>query len=123
MDLQRTFDLIIAGEIIEHLPNPGLALKNLGKHLKKTGRLILTTCNPFYYRQQSKILRKGHIQVHPEHTAWYDPLTMGVLLKNSGFKIIKGTWLSSSKRWNPMMLLANRRKYWNPNFLIEAGLK
>ena len=123
MDLQRTFDLIVAGEIIEHVSNPGLALKNLGKHLKKTGRLILTTCNPFYYRQQSKILRKGHIQVHPEHTAWYDPLTMGVLLNNSGFKIIKGTWLSSSKRWNPMMLLANRRKYWNPNFLIEAGLK
>ena len=123
MDLQRSFDLIIAGEIIEHLSNPESALKNLGKHLNKTGRLILTTCNPFYYRQQSKILRKGSIQVHPEHTAWYDPMTMGVLLNNAGFKIIKGAWLSSSKKWSPMVLLTNRRKYWNPNFLIEAGLK
>ena len=123
MDLQRTFDLIIAGEIIEHLPNPGIALNNLGKHLNKTGRLVLTTCNPFYYRQQSKILRKEHIQVHPEHTAWYDPLTMGVLLNSSGFKVTKGVWLASKKRRNPMMLLANRRKYWNPNFLIEAVLR
>ena len=123
MDLQQTFDLIIAGEIIEHLSNPGLALNNLGKHLNKTGRLVLTTCNPFYYRQQSKILRKGEIQIHPEHTAWYDPLTMGVLLHNSGFKVIRGVWLASKKKWNPMMFLANRRKYWNPNFLIEAVLK
>jgi 2-polyprenyl-3-methyl-5-hydroxy-6-metoxy-1,4-benzoquinol methylase len=123
LNLQRSFDLIIAGEIIEHLSNPGVALKNLGKHLNKTGRLVLTTCNPFYYRQQSKILRKGHIQVHPEHTAWYDPLTMSVLLNNSGFNVIKGVWLSSRKRWNPLILLTNRRRYWNPNFMIEAGLK
>ena len=123
MNLQRTFDVIIAGEIIEHLSNPGVALKTLGKHLNKAGRLVLTTCNPFYYRQQSKIMRKGHIQVHPEHTAWYDPLTMGVLLNNSGFTVIKGAWLSSRKRWNPMMPLAYWRRYWNPNFLIEAVLK
>ena len=123
MNLQRTFDVIIAGEIIEHLSNPGVALKTLGKHLNKAGRLVLTTCNPFYYRQQSKIMRKGHIQVHPEHTAWYDPLTMSVLLNNSGFTVIKGAWLSSRERWNPMMPLANWRRYWNPNFLIEAVLK
>ena len=123
MNLQRTFDLIIAGEIIEHLSNPGLALKNLGKHLNQTGRLVVTTCNPFYYRQQSKILRKGHIQVHPEHTAWYDPFTIGVLLYNSGFEVLKGVWLSSKQRWSPLTLLTNRRRYWSPNFLIEAGFK
>ncbi len=120
MNLHRTFDLIIAGEIIEHLQNPGLALKNLGKHLNHTGRLVLTTCNPFYYRQQSKILRKGHIQVHPEHTAWYDPLTMGVLLNNSGFQVIKGVWLSSRKRWSPMMLLVNRQKILEPQFFDRS---
>jgi len=123
MDLERTFDLVIAGEVVEHLPNPGLGLKNLGKHVRKTGRLVVSTCNPFYYRQQSKILRKGLIQVHPEHTAWYDPLTMGVLLNSSGFQVIRGVWLSPSTRWNPMVFLTNRRKYWNPNFMIEARLK
>ena len=123
MDLERTFDLVIAGEVVEHLPNPGLALKNLGKHLNKSGKLVVTTCNPFYYRQQSKIARKGLIQVHPEHTAWYDPLTMGVLLNSSGFQVIRGFWLSPGKRWNPMIFLTNRRRYWNPNFMIEARLK
>jgi SAM-dependent methyltransferase len=123
MDLKHTFDIIIAGAVIEHLLNPGLALQNLGKHLRHTGRLVLTTCNPFYYRQQSKILRHGCIQVHWEHVAWYDPLTISVMLGDSGFSIIKGVWLSSQKGWNVMTLLAYWRRYWNPNFLVEATLR
>jgi 2-polyprenyl-3-methyl-5-hydroxy-6-metoxy-1,4-benzoquinol methylase len=122
MNLKHTFDIIIAGEVIEHLLNPGLALQNLGKHLRHNGRLVVTTCNPFYYRQQSKILRRGSIQVHGEHVAWYDPLTISVMLGDSGFRIIKGVWLSSQKRWNVMELLACWRRYWNPNFLVEATL-
>jgi 2-polyprenyl-3-methyl-5-hydroxy-6-metoxy-1,4-benzoquinol methylase len=123
MDLERTFDLVVAGEVVEHLPNPGLALENLGKHLNHTGKLVVTTCNPFYYRQQSKIARKGIIQVHPEHTAWYDPITLRFLLNSSGLQVIRGAWLSPRKRLNPMVMLAKRRKYWNPNFLIESVLK
>lgn len=123
MNLKRTFDVIIAGEVIEHLLNPGLALQNLGKHLRHNGSLVITTCNPFYYRQQSKILRHGCIQVHREHVAWYDPLTMIVMLRGSGFSVVRGVWLSSQKRWKVMTLLAYGRRYWNPNFLIEAALQ
>jgi len=122
MDLKQTFDVILAGEVIEHLVNPGSALQNLGKHLRHKGRLVVTTCNPFYYRQQSKILRHGSIQVHREHVAWYDPLTMMVMLRGAGFSVARGVWLSSQKRWNPMKFLAYWRKYWNPNFLVEATL-
>jgi 2-polyprenyl-3-methyl-5-hydroxy-6-metoxy-1,4-benzoquinol methylase len=106
MNLHHRFDLVVAGEIIEHLLNPASALRNLAKHLKEDGTLVLTTSNPFYYRQQSKILRRGHIQVHREHTAWYDPRTLSVMLHGSGFRL--------AKRW---------RKYWNPSFLVEAKLQ
>ena len=123
MKLEYKFDLIIAGEIIEHLFNPGLALKNLGRHLKQNGSLVLSTSNPFYYRQQSKILRRGRIQVHSEHKAWYDPHTINVMLSGSGFRLMRGVWLSSRRGWNLMTLLAHWRKYWNPNFLVEAKLK
>ena len=122
MDLKRTFDIIIAGEVIEHVVNPGLALQNLGKHLRHQGRLVITTCNPFYYRQQSKILRHGSIQVHRKHVAWYDPLTMIVMLRGAGFGVVRGVWLAAQKRWNPMTFLGYWRKYWNPNFLLEATL-
>ena len=123
MQLNQKFDLIIAGEIIEHLLNPSLALENLGTHLRQDGKLVLTTCNPFYYRQQSKIIRRGKIQVHQEHTAWYDPLTIGVMLNNSGFRIVQGIWLASTRKWNVFKVLGYWRRYWNPYFLIEATLK
>lgn len=51
MDLGQKFDVIVAGEIIEHLPNQGLFLKNMKRHLKRDGVLIITTPNAlaFFY--------------------------------------------------------------------------
>src|ERR1041384_1850702 len=43
MALPRQFDTIIAGELIEHLENPGLFLRNMRRHLKPTGLLIIST--------------------------------------------------------------------------------
>jgi 2-polyprenyl-3-methyl-5-hydroxy-6-metoxy-1,4-benzoquinol methylase len=120
VNLNNAFDVIIAAEVIEHLPNPGLALANLKTHLKESGTLVVTTCNPFYYRQQSRILRRGTIQVNASHTCWYDPLTLARLLHSSGFSAIHGAWLSPHQGWNPMIFMARWRKYWNANFLVEA---
>jgi 2-polyprenyl-3-methyl-5-hydroxy-6-metoxy-1,4-benzoquinol methylase len=118
--LDQTYDVIIAAEIIEHLPNPGVALCNLKAHLKEGGTLVVTTCNPFYYRQQSRIFRHAAIQVNAHHTCWYDPLTLARMLRSAGFVVVKGAWISPRKRWNPMTFAARWRKYWNPNFLVEA---
>jgi 2-polyprenyl-3-methyl-5-hydroxy-6-metoxy-1,4-benzoquinol methylase len=46
-ELTERFDTIVAGELIEHLANPGLFLRQARTHLKSTGRLVLTTPNPF----------------------------------------------------------------------------
>ncbi len=120
--LGQHYDLIIAAEVIEHLPNPGLALTNLKEHLKQNGTLVVTTCNPFYYRQQSRILRHDTIQVNASHTGWYDPMTLARMLRCAGLAVVKGAWLSSKKRRNLMTFMARWRKYWNANFLIEAKL-
>ena len=118
--LNQKFDLIIAAEVIEHLPNPALALCNLKAHLKNSGTLVVTTCNPFYYRQQSRIVRHGAVQVNAAHTCWYDPLTLARMLRSAGFTVVKGAWIAPGKRWNPMTFAARWRKYWNPNFMVEA---
>jgi hypothetical protein len=48
---------------------------------------------------------------------------MMVMLEGAGFSFVSGVWLASQKRWNPMKYLAYWRRYWNPNFLVEATLR
>lgn len=119
--LGRTFDLIVAGEIVEHLRRPGQALKNLHGHLRPDGRLVLTTPNPFCNRQQARIWKRGRIKVHAEHTAWYDPQTLSVMLRGAGFEVAGGVWIRSPRRVNLLTALACWRRYWNPNFLVLAA--
>lgn len=45
-ELDCRFDVIVAGELVEHLSNPGLFLDRCREHLSEGGRLILTTPNP-----------------------------------------------------------------------------
>jgi len=121
MELGRQFDVVVGGEVLEHLPNPGRALATIKKHLKPGGRLLLSTVNPFCVEQWWKILRYGDIQVHEEHLMWFDPRTLGQLLAVSGFEVERLYWLRKRRRhgqWKPW--LAALRSYVCPHFLIVA---
>jgi 2-polyprenyl-3-methyl-5-hydroxy-6-metoxy-1,4-benzoquinol methylase len=80
MQLPDRFDTIVAGELIEHLSNPGLFLERACAHLKPGGQLIVTTPSPF------ALLNTLYAFVHYprtcqnlEHTCWFCPQTMRTL--------------------------------------------
>ncbi len=121
--LGRQFDTVVAGEIIEHLPNPARALEAIRKHLHPAGQLVLSTCNPFYFNQFLKILKYGDIQVHEEHTMWFDPRTLAHLLELTGYEVQRLCWICTRRRhghWKHWP--ARLWKYFCPSFLIVAGL-
>lgn len=76
---EQKFDVIIAGELIEHLSNPGIFLDVVRPFLKEEGELIITTPNPFHYLNPLFVLIKRPLASHTDHVAWYDAETIKTL--------------------------------------------
>jgi len=66
-ELNKKFDVVFAGELIEHLENPGIFLDNLKFLLKNQGIVIFSTPNIFALRY---ILR--HFFLGKENPYWND---------------------------------------------------
>ena len=89
--LSDTFDLVVAGEMIEHLSNPGRFLEGVKRFLHNGSRLIITTVNAYcamrllIYGLRGK---GGSVEpVHPDHVAYYSFSTLKVLLERYGLII------------------------------------
>jgi 2-polyprenyl-3-methyl-5-hydroxy-6-metoxy-1,4-benzoquinol methylase len=88
IDLPEKFDTIFAGELIEHLANPGLFLESARKHLNPQGRLVLTTPNPFSLSYSAYAAAKyPKTCQNDEHTCWLCPQTITALLARYRYKV------------------------------------
>jgi 2-polyprenyl-3-methyl-5-hydroxy-6-metoxy-1,4-benzoquinol methylase len=87
-ELHDKFDTVVAGELIEHLANPGMFLQQAQRHLKDGGTVVLTTPNPFSVAYFLYALLKfpGTCQ-NVEHTCWFCARTMAELANRAGFKV------------------------------------
>lgn len=81
--MEDTFDVIVAGEIIEHVDEPFNFLKDCIRVLKPGGKIIITTPNihALYWFIRHAIGKPG-ISSHPQHIyAWDIPLLERLLVR------------------------------------------
>ena len=89
--LDETFDVIIAGEMIEHLSNPGLFLKGIRRFMRKDTKLVITTINAycamrfFIYGLRGK--GGANEPVHPDHVFYYSYSTLSLLINRENYAI------------------------------------
>ncbi len=88
-DLKEKFDVVFAGELLEHLSNFTGFFNSILKHLRRSGILIITTPNSFGFYYFLSNLIKGRFVGNPEHICWFDLFTLRQLLKRFGFEIIE----------------------------------
>lgn len=93
MKLMETFDVIVAGDLIEHLSNPGCFIKRAYEHLRKDGLLIILTPNPFNLKRCIKQLFGRKIESNLQHTCWFDVQTLTQLCERFGFELTEFRYL------------------------------
>lgn len=84
--LDCRFDCIIAGELIEHLNNPGLFLQSIDKYLKKNGTAILTTPNISSLFLYAIVVIFNQTQ-DPTHVYYFDEKNLKTLIGRFNFRI------------------------------------
>lgn len=80
------FDVIVCGEIIEHLENPGLLLTRLKSIASPHTQLIITTPNPWWLRRMNIFFaKKEQVKLNKEHVMYFSYWTLSTLLIRMGF--------------------------------------
>ncbi|MFB3917501.1 MAG: class I SAM-dependent methyltransferase [Terriglobales bacterium] len=90
LDLLRDtgpFDVVVAGELIEHLNNPGQFLDSARAVLTSGGVLAITTVNAFCVRRSMRVLL-GVESVHPDHCCYFSHSTLNALANRYGYKLV-----------------------------------
>ena len=77
-------ELVIAGEVLEHVNNPGKVLEGIERILTPGGRLVVSVPNALALRIWYHALARRE-NVHPDHIAYYSPYTLSSLLRRYGF--------------------------------------
>jgi SAM-dependent methyltransferase len=89
--LDETFEVIIAGEIIEHLSNPGLFLQGIKRFMNEKSELVITTVNAYCAMRYFIYALRGkggeNEPVHPDHVAYYSYKTLKLLLEREDFYV------------------------------------
>jgi len=81
------FDVIVAGDLIEHLGNLDGFLKSSIKALAPGGRVIVQTPNPWYWRNIVKAVLYREVPNNVEHTCWFCPRTFRQLVERYGLTL------------------------------------
>jgi SAM-dependent methyltransferase len=91
--LDRFFDVIVCGDLIEHVSNHAGLLDCIHRHLNLEGIAVVTTPNPLAVARIANIICDGSTPINLEHTCWICPQTMLQLADRCGFEICEFRWL------------------------------
>lgn len=103
--LDRTFDVIIAGEMIEHLSNPGMFLRGIQRFMSADTELVITTINAYCaLRFAMYALRgKGGVSepVHPDHVYYFSYRTLSHLIDRADLDVVDFMFYDLGKEHRP----------------------
>lgn len=99
--LKQKFDVIICGEVLEHLDTPGHLLGSAAEMLTPGGRFVLSVPNPWYINVVIKNVLNGTPYIdNADHVSWFDPCTLCELGQRHGLMLDRFTGIAVKNRSN-----------------------
>lgn len=117
-------EVIVLGETIEHLENPGLFLLGLRDKMNDDSELLVSTPNVYSLGFQLMVLR-GRESIHPDHLLGYSPGLLMQTMRRFGFETVdcSMTFLPRSEEgWKKRIwrCLAQFRHGWSETILLRV---
>jgi 2-polyprenyl-3-methyl-5-hydroxy-6-metoxy-1,4-benzoquinol methylase len=86
-DLGERFEIVFAGDVIEHVDSAVALLRFAGRHLAPGGRLYVTTPNAFSRKFYRQFRREGVMVTNLDHVAWISPTMALELGRRAGVRL------------------------------------
>jgi SAM-dependent methyltransferase len=89
LDLGERYEVVVAGELFEHLTNHRSFLESARRHLTADGTLVMSmpNANSLNYFLQTIVF--GHEVDGWDHAAFFTPVTLTVMLRKCGFSPVE----------------------------------
>jgi SAM-dependent methyltransferase len=84
LDLNSTFDVVLFGNLVEHLSCPGLALNGIHRFMNEKSELIISTPNAFALLSNIRFTL-GRFREGDEHVTGYSKFMLQSLLERHGY--------------------------------------
>jgi SAM-dependent methyltransferase len=82
---RERYQLVVAGEVLEHVPDADAFLRGCRRLLRPGGRLCVTVPNACSPKIGLRSLA-GREVIHPDHRTYYGPRTLARTLRGAGFE-------------------------------------
>ena len=95
LSFEEPFDLVLAGDLIEHLEHPAAMFRKVHRVLAPKAELIVTTPNAFGLLTSLRLLR-GIEAVNPQHVCFFSFSSLRELSRRCGFDVVE--WCTAYDR-------------------------
>jgi 2-polyprenyl-3-methyl-5-hydroxy-6-metoxy-1,4-benzoquinol methylase len=100
----ETFDVVVAGEVLEHVADPSAAVANAYRALRPGGRFVGSVPNAFRLKSRLRYLAGRHPETDKTHLQQFTPNDLRALL-SSRFDDVSLTFaVGRYKRINPQLM-------------------
>lgn len=97
--LGKNFDVIVIGDVIEHVSNPIDLIRFAERHLIAKGEIIVKTPNPYYIDNIKRAI-SNEVFVNFEHIAWHTPTMALEIGRRSGCDLSNYVVFPRKRPWS-----------------------